>query len=81
MGGRTKRRAESSFFFLFFLDEIGDIHGHLLHRGVVEGLDVSQGALVVLCDHVDGNALPAKTTAATDPWVGRRKKKKNKISI
>lgn len=49
------------------LDKISHIHGHLLNGGVVECLNVPQGSLVILCDHVNGYSLPAKTATSTDP--------------
>ena len=52
------------------LDEVGNVHGHLLDGGVVEGLDVPQGALVVLRHHVDGHTLPTKATSAPNPSGG-----------
>lgn len=48
-------------------DEVSHVHGHLLHGCVVEGLDVTQGALVILSHHVDSHALPAETPASTNP--------------
>lgn len=56
-----------------FLEKICHIHGHLLNGGVVECLNVPQGSLVILSHHVDGYALSAKTTTATNP--DRREKK------
>lgn len=56
-----------------FLEKIRHIHGHLLNGGVVECLNVPQGSLVILSHHVDGYALSAKTTTATNP--DRREKK------
>ena len=52
--------------FLSFLDEVGHVHGHLVHARVVELLDVVQGALVVVGDEVDGHALAAETASAAD---------------
>lgn len=53
------------------LDKISHIHGHLLHGGVVECLNVPQGSLVILSHHVDGYALSAKTTTPTNPDRGQ----------
>ena len=49
------------------LDEVGDVHGHLVDASVVELLDVAEGALVVVGDEVDGDALAAESAASTDP--------------
>lgn len=49
------------------LNEIGDVHGHLLHVGVVEGLDVFHGPFVLLVDQIDGHPLPTKSAAPADP--------------
>lgn len=53
------------------LDKVGHVHGHLLHRGVVERLNVPQGSLVVLGHHVDGDSLPAETTPSANPDGGQ----------
>ena len=50
-----------------FLDEVGDVHGHLVDAGVVELFDVVEGPLVLVSHKVDGDALSAETTAAADP--------------
>ena len=50
-----------------FLDEVSDVHGHLVDAGVVELFDVVEGPLVLVSHKVDGNALSAETTAAADP--------------
>ena len=49
------------------LDEVCDVHGHLVDAGVVEFLDVVQGALVLVGHEVDRDALAAETTSATNP--------------
>ena len=49
------------------LDEVGDVHGHLVDAGVVEFLDVVQSALVLVRHEVDGHAFAAETTTTTDP--------------
>lgn len=49
------------------LDEVSDVHGHLVDAGVVELLNVVQCALVFVSHEVDGNALTAKPTASADP--------------
>jgi hypothetical protein len=49
------------------LDEVGDVHGHLLDLGVVERFDVLQGATVVRSHEVDRDSLSAEATSAPDP--------------
>ena len=49
------------------LDEVSDVHGHLVDAGVVEFLDVVQSAFVLVSHEVDGHALAAETTSTTDP--------------
>ena len=49
------------------LDEVGDVHGHLVDARVVELLDVVQRPLVVVRHEVDGNALAAETATTADP--------------
>ena len=51
------------------LDEVGDVHGHLVDAGVVELLDVVEGALVVVGDEVDGHSLAAETASTTDSVI------------
>jgi hypothetical protein len=48
------------------LDQVGDVHRHLVDASVVELFYVVQRALIVVSDKVDGDALAAKTAAATD---------------
>ena len=49
------------------LDEVSNVHGHLVDAGVVELFDVVEGSLVLVSHKVDGDALSAETTAAADP--------------
>jgi hypothetical protein len=49
------------------LDEVGDVHGHLLDLRVVKLLDVLQVATVVLRYEIDGHALATEPTTAPDP--------------
>ena len=49
------------------LDEVGDVHGHLVHASVVELFYVAEGALVVVGDEVDGDSLAAESAASTNP--------------
>jgi len=66
-------------FFSFFsrvgrLDEVSDVHGHLLNLGVVEPFDVAEHHDVLLDDEVDGNSLPAEATTAADSKKKEEKK-------
>lgn len=59
------------FPFLFIdLKEISHIVGHLFDEGVIELLDVAQGAPILLGHKVDGDTFAAETTTSTDS--GRR---------
>lgn len=51
---------------MIHLDEVGNIHWHLLDLGAVELLDFSHHAHVLGSDEVDGNTLPSETTTTTD---------------
>ena len=35
-----------------FLDEVGDVHGHLLNLGAVELFDIAEDADIVNCDEL-----------------------------
>ena len=48
------------------LDEVSNVHGHLLDLGVVELLDFTHHADIVGGDEVDGNTLTTETTTTTD---------------
>jgi len=48
------------------LDEVSNVHGHLLDLGAVELLDLTEHANIVSGDEVDGNTLTTETTTATD---------------
>lgn len=48
------------------LDEIGDVHWHLLDLSAVKLLDFSHHADILSGDKVDGNTLTSETTSATD---------------
>ncbi len=52
---------------LLRLDEVGDVHGHLVHASVVKLLDVVKRPLVVVRHEVDGHALATETATTTDP--------------
>jgi len=55
-------------------NQVGHIHGHLLHGRVVERLDVTKGPRVIPGDEVDRNSFPAETTATTNSGGGKKKK-------
>ena len=62
------------------LNEVGDVHGHLVDLGVVELLDVLQIPLVLFGDKVDGDALTTESTSTTDPTdsgVGNQRQEAN----
>lgn len=48
------------------LDEVGNVHGHLLNLGAVELLNLTHHADILGGDEVDGNTLSAETTTTTD---------------
>lgn len=48
------------------LDEVSNVHGHLLNLGRVELLDLTEHADIVSSDEVDGNTLTTETTTTTD---------------
>ena len=48
------------------LDEIGNVHWHLLDLSAVELLDFSHHAHILGGDEVDGNTLSSETTTTTD---------------
>jgi hypothetical protein len=48
------------------LDEVGNVHGHLLDMGAVELLDLTHHADILGGDEVDGNTLTTETTTTTD---------------
>lgn len=49
------------------LNQVSDIHGHLLNGRVVERLNVSKDPLVFLSNKVNGNAFSAKPTSTANP--------------
>lgn len=49
------------------LDQVSHIHGHLLHSGVVEGLNVPERSLVIFSHHVDGNTFSAEAATTSNP--------------
>lgn len=53
-------------FAFFCLDEVSDVHGHLLNLGAVELLDLAHHADIVSGDEVDRNTLTAETTTTTN---------------
>jgi hypothetical protein len=48
------------------LDQIGDVHWHLLNLGAVELLNLSHHTNIICCDEVDGNTLSSETSTTTD---------------
>lgn len=48
------------------LDEVGNVHGHLLDLSAVELLNLAHHADIVSGDEVDGNTLTTETTTTTD---------------
>ena len=52
---------------IFVLNEVGDVHRHLVDPSVVELLDVVKRPLVFVGHEVDGHALAAESATATNP--------------
>jgi len=48
------------------LDQVSDVHGHLLDLRVVELLDVAQEADIVTCEEVDGDSLATEAARAAN---------------
>jgi hypothetical protein len=48
------------------LDEVGNVHRHLLNLSTVEGFDFTEHAHILGGDEVDGNTLSAETTSTTN---------------
>lgn len=48
------------------LDEVSNVHGHLLDLGVVELFNFTHHTDIVSSDEVDGNTLTTETTTTTD---------------
>jgi len=48
------------------LNQVSNVHGHLLDLGAVELLNLAHHAHIVSGNEVDGNSLTAETTATTD---------------
>jgi hypothetical protein len=51
---------------MIHLDEVGNVHGHLLNLSAVELLDLSHHADILGGHEVDRNTLPSETTSTTD---------------
>jgi len=49
-----------------YLDEVGNVHWHLLDLSAVELLDLAHHADIICGDEVDGNTLTSETTTTTD---------------
>lgn len=56
----------TSSSFVFYLNKIGNILGHLVDLGVVEGLNVVQGSLVLVGHEIDGHTFTTESTTTTD---------------
>ena len=48
------------------LDEVGNVHGHLLDLSTVELFDLAHHANIVLGNEVDGNTLSSEATTTAD---------------
>jgi len=48
------------------LNEVGDVHWHLLDLSAVELLDFSHHTDIICSDEVDCNTLSSETTTTTD---------------
>jgi len=54
------------FAVLVVLNEVGDIHGHLVNAGIVELFNVVEGPFVLLRHKVDGDSFTTKSTATAN---------------
>lgn len=48
------------------LDEVGNVHGHLIDLGSVVLLDIAQNTNIIVLDEVDGDSLATKPTRTPD---------------
>ena len=69
---RNSKSASLSWSDAEGLNQVGDVHRHLINGGVVELLDVSHQANVIVCNKVYSYSLSAKSATASNP-----KRKKN----
>ena len=49
------------------LNEVGNVHGHLVDASVVEFLDIVKRTFVFISHKVDGDTLATESTTTTDP--------------
>lgn len=49
------------------LNQVGDVHGHLLNSSVVKRLNVSKNPFVFFSHEIDGYAFSAKPTSTANP--------------
>lgn len=49
------------------LDEVSDVHRHLLNLSVVKGFNILQRSLIVGRNKIDGSSFPTKSTSTTNP--------------
>lgn len=49
------------------LDEIRNVHWHLVDAGIVELFDVVQGTLVIVRHEIDRNTFATETATASNP--------------
>lgn len=61
-----KRSKVGVWGLMMCLDEVGNVHGHLLDLGAVELLNLTHHADIIGGDEVDGNTLTAETATTTN---------------
>ena len=49
------------------LNEVGNVHGHLVDASVVEFLDVVKRTFVLISHEVDGDTFATESPTTTDP--------------
>ena len=49
-----------------YLNQVSNVHWHLLDLGAVERLDIVQVSDITVCQEVDGNSLTSETTSTSD---------------
>merc|ERR1712002_382612 len=49
------------------LNQVSNVHGHLVNLCVVEFFNVLKRSLVIVCYKVDSNSLSTKSSSSTDP--------------
>ncbi len=64
---RNSKSASLSWSDAEGLNQVGNVHRHLINGGVVELLDVSHQANVIVCNKVYSYSLSAKSTTASNP--------------